>query len=79
VVSAARLDRVIDAYLDVWSDLGSRAELRALLEAACMISRINRAHSWRLVLSSVPTQYWGDFSTADSDWLLIAVEQASAI
>jgi hypothetical protein len=73
-----RLDRVLDAYLDVWSDLADGDDLRSLLDAARVLGRIHRAHSWRLVLSSVPSRYWGEFGASGSDWLLISVEQASS-
>jgi Ser/Thr protein kinase RdoA (MazF antagonist) len=42
-----RLQRVVDAYLEVWSDLAIRAHLRELVAPAVRFGRIHRAESWR--------------------------------
>ncbi|MFC7625330.1 phosphotransferase [Microlunatus sp. GCM10028923] len=49
-----RLDRLVDAYLECWSDLAPRAELRRLVEPAMVIGRLHRYNSWHRLLPYLP-------------------------
>jgi hypothetical protein len=47
------LHRLRDAYLDEWSAFGSEAELRALSDLALRVGALQRAVTWRRILSGV--------------------------
>lgn len=49
-----RLDRLVDAYLECWSDLAPLAELRRLVEPALVIGRLHRYNSWHRLLPYLP-------------------------
>lgn len=51
-----RLDRLVDAYLECWSDLAPRAELRRLVEPAMVIGRLHRYNSWHRLLPYLPQE-----------------------
>jgi hypothetical protein len=50
------LERARDAYLDVFSDRGPRAELGELLELACHVAKIARALTWHRALQAAREQ-----------------------
>ena len=69
-----RLRRVVDAYLEIWSDLADPATLRAAVDPARQLGRINRSECWRRVLRSADAAEraeWGDSATF---WLTTLVE-----
>jgi hypothetical protein len=47
------LCRIRDAYLDVWRDHGSRAELREQVDLALRVGPLQRALTWRRILRGV--------------------------
>jgi hypothetical protein len=49
----AVLLRLRDAYLDVWADYGTLAELRQLCELALRVAPLSRAMTWRRILQGV--------------------------
>jgi hypothetical protein len=64
-----RLRRMVDAYLEVWSDLADPTALRAAVDPARQLARLNRSESWRRVLRSADSEEraeWGGSATA---WL----------
>lgn len=67
--SDPRLRRVIDAYLEVWSDLADPAALRAAVDPGRQLARLQRSECWRRVLRSADAAErveWGDSPTV---WL----------
>ena len=60
----ARFLRARDAYLDVFSDRGSRAELVETLALACQVAKIARALTWHRALQAAREQ--GE--AVDPDW-----------
>jgi hypothetical protein len=50
------LERARDAYLEVFSDCGPRAELGELLELACHVAKIARALTWHRALQAAREQ-----------------------
>jgi hypothetical protein len=64
-----RLRRVVDAYLEVWSDLADPVTLRAAVDPARQLARLHRSECWRRVLRSADRSEqaeWGDSATG---WL----------
>jgi hypothetical protein len=71
----ARLWRVADAALEVWSDLVPLADLRAALPAALQLGRLGRVESWvrcQPALSDDELDEWGPVAVT---WLGTLVEQ----
>lgn len=69
-----RLRRVVDAYLEVWSDLADSATLRAAVDPSRQLARLNRSESWRRVLpwaNADERAEWGDSAAA---WLAMFLE-----
>ena len=64
-----RLRRVVDAYLEVWSDLADPATLRAAVDPARQLGRINRSESWRRVLQSADASELAEFGDSQAHWL----------
>lgn len=65
----ALLLRVRDAYLEVFGDLGSHAELVDELELACRFGNISRAITWVQVLAMQPGNGDRSFAGAPFRWL----------
>jgi len=49
-----RIRRVVDSYLEVWSDLGTGAELREAARLAQVLHPLHRYESWRRMLEGSP-------------------------
>jgi hypothetical protein len=64
-----RLQRVVDAYLEVWSDLGTRSELRAIVPPAVRFGRIHRAESWRRLLVDLDETAREEYGQIPIVWL----------
>jgi hypothetical protein len=66
-----RLDRLVDAYLEVWCDLAPLDDLRHLRTSAAAFGPVHRVHAWARSLSTTEPRYWApDLITAGHDWLL---------
>lgn len=65
----ARLHRVVDAALEVWTDLVPAARLRAALPAALQLGRLSRAESWRRCVASMTPAERGEYGAAPARWL----------
>jgi Phosphotransferase enzyme family len=66
--------RVVDAYLEVWSDLADPATLRAAVDPARQLARMHRSECWRRVLRSADDAEraeWGDAPTA---WMVTLLD-----
>lgn len=51
-----RIVRLIDAYLDRWTDLAPLAELRRLIGPASVLGRLHRYNSWHRILEYLPDE-----------------------
>ena len=69
-----RLRRVVDAYLEVWSDWADPATLRAAVEPARQLGRVNRSESWRRVLGSANAAERAEFGDSQAWWLTSMIE-----
>ena len=70
-----RIRYIIDAYLDCWSDAGSRAELRQLLDAALALGPAHRFVSWQRIMPYAGPEDLAEFGSALPGWLRILAEQ----
>lgn len=65
----ARLRRVADAALEVWTDLAPLVELRRVLPAALRIGRLGRAESWARIEPHLGSSDLDDVGGAAASWL----------
>ncbi len=65
----ARLRRVADAGLEVWSDLAPIRELRAALPAALRLGRLGRAESWARIVPDLTGPDAEELSSYAASWL----------
>ena len=73
---APEYERVIDAYLESWTDLAPAQEVRRLLPAAERMSALHRAESWRRLMADVPLEAIDvEFLDAPAHWLLAATSE----
>lgn len=68
-LAQSAVDRVVDAYLEVFSDLTPMAELRAALPAALELAKLNRHESWRRALAGADSDSYADAGGAPAAWL----------
>ena len=66
----ARLRRVADAALEVWSDVAPMHELRAALPAALQLARLGRVESWLRVTATLTRAELADLGDAAAWWLV---------
>ncbi len=65
----ARLRRIADAALEVWSDLATMNALRAALPAALQLGRLARAESWSRLVPDFTGDALAELGSAPDDWL----------
>jgi Ser/Thr protein kinase RdoA (MazF antagonist) len=65
----ARLRRVADAGLEVWSDIAPSPELRAALPAALQLGRLGRVESWLRVCVTLTDEELAEYGDAAPYWL----------
>lgn len=66
-------ERIVEAYLDHWSEFGTETDLRRLLPAAERLSCLHRAESWRRLMADVPlSTIPDDYLDAPAYWLQAA-------
>ncbi len=65
----ARLWRVADAALEVWSDLVPAKQLRQALPAALQLGRLGRVESWVRCQPSLPDHELAEWGPAAAAWL----------
>ena len=68
-LSDSDVDRVINAYLEIFSDLAPMNELRATLPAALELAKLNRHESWRRGLVGADAAGYADAGDAPAAWL----------
>jgi hypothetical protein len=64
-----RLWRVVDAALEVWSDLVPSAQLRAALPAALQLGRLGRVESWVRCQPSLSDEQLAEWGPVAAAWL----------
>jgi hypothetical protein len=64
-----RLRRVVDAYLEPWTDIGDATTLRRLVQPALRLARLNRHESWRRVLDTVSDDERAEYGHFQPFWL----------
>jgi hypothetical protein len=64
-----RLWRVVDAALEVWSDLVPAAELRAAVPPALSLGRLGRVESWARCQPSMSDEELGEWGHVAATWL----------
>jgi hypothetical protein len=64
-----RLWRVVDAALEVWSDLVPSAQLRAALPAALQLGRLGRVESWVRCQPSLSDDQLAEWGPVAAAWL----------
>ena len=64
-----RFGRILDAYLDAWTDLAPRAELRDLMRSALSIGLVHRIASWDRVLPFADDEGLAEFGNAPAAWM----------
>jgi Ser/Thr protein kinase RdoA (MazF antagonist) len=69
-----RVRRVVDAYLDAWTELADAGALRALLPAALRLARLNRHESWRRVLPTISEAERAEYGHLAPRWLTRLLE-----
>jgi hypothetical protein len=69
-----RLVRIVDAYLEVWSDLADLDTLRGAVDPARQLGRVNRSESWRRVLRSANAEERAEFGDSQTYWLTTLLE-----
>lgn len=68
-----RLRLIVDAALEVWSDLVPARELRAALPAALQLARLPRVESWRRCVVTMTPEERAEFGSAPADRLATLV------
>jgi hypothetical protein len=69
---------IIDAYLDCWSDVAPRQELRQLLDAALAFGPAHRFVSWQRIMPYAGPDDLAEFGSALPGWLRILADQFSS-
>ncbi len=64
-----RLRRVVDAYLEPWTELADATTLRRLVPPALRLARLNRHESWRRVLDTVSADERAEYGHLQPFWL----------
>jgi hypothetical protein len=64
-----RIQRVIDAYLEPFTDLAPREELVDTAMAVCQVGKVTRAHAWLRAVSAFPGEVGTDDAGAPLGWL----------
>ena len=72
----ARLRRVADAALEVWSDVAPIEELRAALPSALRLGRLGRAESWRRVAETLAPEDQPEYAGHYQQWIEMLPEDA---
>lgn len=73
-----RVRRIVDAYLETWTDLVDRQTLRAAVEPAMRLALLHRAESWRRVLPSANSQELQEWGSAPVQTLIRLLDDAGA-
>ena len=69
-----RLRRVVEAYLEPWTDLAPARDLRALVEPALALGRLNRYESWRRIATTVSDDEHAEYGHLQPGWLTAMLE-----
>lgn len=69
-----RLRRVVDAYLEVWTDLADRTTLRSAVAPALRLAALHRAESWRRVLPYASASERSEYGDPAAHWLATVLD-----
>lgn len=69
------LGRVRDAYLEAWTDILPRSDLRRISDVALDLGRIGRAAAWARALEDVQLDAMDGYGGAPAGWLVDLVER----
>jgi hypothetical protein len=72
-VESGEIERLRDAYLEVFSDLGSHRELVETLELACRVGKVARALTWQRAIGALG---WDE---VDEDWARGPIESMDSL
>lgn len=72
-------DRVLDAYVEVWSDVVSRAVVEQLLPAAMVTHAVNRAFTWLGAIEGAQPAELREWGDAPAHYLRLAHEPFPAV
>lgn len=61
--------RLVDAYLEPWTDLAPLGELRRLVEPAVLLARVGRVLGWERALSRATPAEWEEWGDGPRHWL----------
>jgi hypothetical protein len=61
--------RLLDAYLEPWSDLADRRALLAQVGAAVQLAKVGRSLSWQRALAGADEAAWSDWGEGVTGWL----------
>ncbi|XVV10776.1 aminoglycoside phosphotransferase family protein [Actinoplanes sp. CA-131856] len=78
VAGEDKAERLRDAYLEIWSDLGTPKSLRRSASLAVRLARISRAEAWRRAIEGAALPVDEDFRTA-ADWWLEQLPEPTVI
>jgi hypothetical protein len=70
-----RLRRLVDAYLEVWTDLADRATLRDAVAPALRLAALHRAESWRRVLPYASASERSEYGDLAAHWLATVLDR----
>ena len=70
----ARLRRLVDAYLEPWTELAPAGDLRKLVAPALALGRLNRHESWRRVMTTVSDAERAEYGHLQPHWLTALLE-----
>ncbi|HEX6073649.1 MAG TPA: phosphotransferase [Micromonosporaceae bacterium] len=68
------LRRLVDAYLEVWTDLADRATLRSAVAPALRLAALHRAESWRRVLPYASASERSRYGDPAAHWLATVLD-----
>ena len=71
-----RVQRLVDAYLDRWTDLADRTDLRRLLRLAMPLGRVHRLETWRRVLADATPSEAAQWAEPPRTWIRQIIEQS---
>lgn len=72
----AERQRMIDAYLEPWTDLAPLAELRLLVEPATLLARVGRALGWERSMALATAAEWDEWKASPEHWITEATTLA---
>ncbi|AKU17063.1 phosphotransferase [Luteipulveratus mongoliensis] len=70
--------RLIDAYLEPWTELAPLTELRRLVAPAVLLGRVGRVLGWERSMSGATDEEWAEWRAHPEHWLSEVTELAAS-